>query len=319
MRRWLPLLALPACTGPQAPLDAWGPQAGRIAELSVLLMAGGGLILLLVSALVAAAVWAPARWRRRMGTRGFALGMGVAFPVAVLSALLVHAFAQSRALALLGGEAPLRIEVVGRQYWWEVRYPELGLVTANEIRLPVGRAAELVLTSADVIHSLWIPNLHGKLDMIPGRANAMRLRADRTGELRGQCTEFCGRQHTLMAFAVVVEEPEAFARWAERLTAAPSETTEAQRAGRRVFAEAGCGACHAVAGTEWQGRLAPDLSGLALRRTLAAGALPNTRGHLMGWIAAPQDIKPGNAMPAYARSLSGAQINALADWLESLR
>lgn len=305
----------------QAPLDPWGPPAARIAEVTVVLFAGGGLILLLVTALVAVAVWAPASWRARIGRTAFVVGGGIVFPAVVLTALLGYSLGTSRALALFGRDAadPLRIEVIGRQYWWEMRY-EGGAVTANELRLPLGREVELTLTSADVIHSLWIPNLHGKLDMIPGRANVLRLRADRTGVLRGQCTEFCGRQHALMAFAVVIEEPAAFDAWLARQAApVPPPADARQEAGMRVFGAAGCGACHAVRGTEWQGRLAPDLSRIGSRLTLAAGALPNTLGNLAGWIAAPQDIKPGNAMPAYARALSGEEINALAAWLDALR
>lgn len=316
------LLAAPlAACGPQAPLDAWGPQAERIAELSWLLFAGGGVILTLVVVLTAAAVWAPRSWRARMGRPGFVVGMGIVFPAVTLGALLVHTLGIARALALFGGgEPPLRVEIVGRQYWWEMRYLESGAVTANELRIPRGRDVELVLTSADVIHSVWIPNLHGKLDMIPGRANALRLRADRAGVLRGQCTEFCGRQHALMAFAVVVEEPPAFEAWLQRqLAPIPAPATAEEEAGMRIFGAAGCGACHAVRGTEWQARLAPDLSRIGSRLTLAAGALPNTRANLAGWIAAPQDIKPGNAMPAYARALSGEEIGALSLWLDGLR
>lgn len=322
MRRFpaLAALALAGCRGPQAPLDAWGPQAGRIADLPWVLFTGGGLILTLVVALTTVAVWAPASVRRRIGTLRFVVGMGLVFPAVTLTALLFYSLGTSRALAVFGGaEEPLRIEVVGRQYWWEMRYGGAA-VTANELRLPRGREVELTLTSADVIHSLWIPNLHGKLDMIPGRANVLRLRADRVGELRGQCTEFCGRQHALMAFAVVVQEPREFEAWLARQAApVPPPATVEEEAGMRVFGAAGCGACHAVRGTQWQGRIAPDLSRVGSRLTLAAGALPNTRGNLAGWIAAPQDIKPGNSMPAYARSLSGEEILALSAWLDGLR
>lgn len=319
MRRALPLLLTVAgCGGPQAPFNPWGPQAERIADLSALLFTGGAAIFTLVLALLTLAVWAPDRWRQRLGTLRFVVGLGLVFPLVTLAALLLYTLGASRALALFGSGEPLRIEIVGRQYWWEMRYP--GATTANELRLPRGREVELVLTSADVIHSVWIPNLHGKLDMIPGRANVMRLRADRAGELRGQCTEFCGRQHALMAFPVVVEEPAAFDAWlARQATPIPAPATPEQEAGQRVFGAAGCGACHAVRGTEWQARLAPDLSRVGSRLTLAAGALPNSRANLAGWIAAPQDIKPGNAMPAYARSLSGEEILAVSAWLDSLR
>jgi len=312
-------LALAGCGGPQSALDPWGPQAERISELSILLFTGGGLILTLVVALTALAVWAPPTWRRRVGTLRFVIGGGIVFPAVTLATLLVYTLGTSRALALLSGEAPLRVEIVGRQYWWEMRYPD-GAVTANELRIPRGRDVELTLTSGDVIHSVWIPNLHGKLDMIPGRANVLRLRADRAGVLRGQCAEYCGRQHALMAFAVVVQEPSEFAEWlARQAEPIPAPANAMEEAGMRIFGEAGCGACHAVRGTPWQGRIAPDLSRVGSRLTLAAGALPNNIGTLAGWIAATQDIKPGNAMPAYAHSLSGEEMLALATWLNGLR
>ena len=306
----------------QTPLDPWGIQAARIAELTHVLFIGGAAIFLLTMALLAAALLAPDAVRRRIGSRRFIIGGGIVFPVVTLAALLVYSLGVSRALMLPLGPAPLRIEVIGRQYWWEVRYPDLGegAVTANQLHLPVGREVELQLTSADVIHSAWIPNLHGKMDMIPGRVNRQRLRVDRTGVLRGQCAEFCGLQHSVMAFWVVAQEPAEFEAWVARQQApVPPPTTEEQARGREVFAQAGCGACHTVRGTEFQGRLAPDLSRIGSRLSLAAGALENNRATLAGWIAGAQDIKPGNAMPAYGRSLEGADLLAVAAWLESLR
>lgn len=322
VRAGLGLLLLAGCSGAQTPLDPWGIQADRIATLSHVLFWGGGAIFLLVMAFVALAILAPQRWRARMGSRGFLIGGGIVFPVVVLTALLGYSLGVSRALTQPMSDAPLRIEIVGRQYWWEVRYPDLGegAVTANALHLPRGREVELHLTSGDVIHSVWVPNLHGKLDMIPGRVNRQRLRADRVGTLRGQCTEFCGTQHTLMAFDVVVQEPEEFDAWIARQRApVPAPETEEHRRGMQVFGEAGCGACHAVRGTPWAARIAPDLSRVGSRPTLAGGALPNNRGNLAGWIAAPQDIKPGNHMPAYARALEGSDLIALASWLDSLR
>ncbi|MBB5695101.1 cytochrome c oxidase subunit II [Muricoccus pecuniae] len=322
MRRLLPLLALAGCSGAQTPLDPWGVQAGHIATLSHVLFWGGGALFLVTMGFLALAILAPAGLRRAMGSHGFLIGAGIAFPVTVLTALLVYSLGVSRALTRPLSEAPLRIEIIGRQYWWEMRYPDLGegAVTANALHLPAGREVELNLTSGDVIHSVWVPNLHGKMDMIPGRVNRQRLRADRTGTLRGQCTEFCGAQHALMAFDVVVQEPAEFEAWIARQRApVPEPRTPEERRGMQVFGEAGCGACHAVRGTPWSARIAPDLSRVGSRATLAAGAIPNTHGNLAGWIAAPQDIKPGNAMPAYARSLEGSDLLALATWLGSLR
>ncbi|WP_338147729.1 cytochrome c oxidase subunit II [Neoroseomonas terrae] len=318
----LAMVALAGCSGAQTPLDPWGIQAARIAELTHVLFIGGTVIFVLTMGFLAAALLAPGRVRERIGSRRFVVGGGIVFPVVTLAALLVYSLGVSRALTLPLGPAPLRVEIIGRQYWWEVRYPDLGAgaVTANQLHLPVGREIELLLTSADVIHSVWIPNLHGKMDMIPGRVNRQRLRVDRTGVLRGQCAEFCGLQHSIMAFWVVAQEPAEFDAWVARQQApVPPPADEEQARGMQVFGEAGCGACHTVRGTEFQGRLAPDLSRVGSRLSLAAGALDNHRGTMAGWIAGAQDIKPGNAMPAYGRSLEGTDLLAVAAWLEALR
>ncbi|MCK8787505.1 c-type cytochrome [Roseomonas sp. NAR14] len=324
--RWAvpPLLLLAACEGTQSAFAPHGIQAERIATLGWVLFAVCGAVLALVLGLAAIALRGPGRWRAALAGRRTVLLGGIAFPVVALALLLAYGLGVSRALVLplAPGEAPLRIEVIGRQYWWEVRYPDAGegAVTANELRLPVGREVELHVSSGDVIHSIWIPALHGKIDMIPGRVNRQRLRADRPGRLRGQCTEFCGTQHALMAFDVVAEEPAAFEAWLARQRAAvPEPATPALARGRQVFGEAGCGACHAVRGTGWNARLAPDLSRVGSRLTLGAGALANDRGAMAGWIAGAQDIKPGNFMPSYARALAGADLVAVAGWLESLR
>jgi cytochrome c oxidase subunit 2 len=318
----LPLLLLAGCGGVQTPLDPFGDAAARIAILSWVLFLGGAAIFLLVMALLACALFAPARWRGALRGRRFVVGGGIVFPAVTLAVLLGWSLGVSRALVIPREAEPLRIEVIGRQFWWEVRYPDAGegAVTANEIRLPVGREVELLLSSGDVIHSLWIPNLHGKMDMIPGRVNRQRFTAHRTGVLRGQCTEFCGLQHAFMALAVVVQEPAEFEAWLARQREPVPEPADAREArGMRVFGEAGCGACHAVRGTPWQGRIAPDLSRIGSRLTLAAGALENHQGTLAGWIAGAQDIKPGNHMPAYGRALQGEDLLAVAAWLAALR
>ncbi|WP_439599236.1 cytochrome c oxidase subunit II [Falsiroseomonas sp.] len=317
----LPCL-LAACSGVQTPLDPMGDHAARIAVLTWVLFLGGTAIFVLVMGLLVFALIAPARLRQAFGSRRFVVAGGIIFPTVTLIALLVYSLGVSRAVVLPGSDNPLRIEVIARQYWWEVRYPDEGegAVTANELRLPVGREVELLLSSGDVIHSLWIPNLHGKMDMIPGRVNRQRIRADRPGVMRGQCTEFCGVQHTLMAFWAVAEEPADFDAWLarQREPIPPPATPELAR-GMQVFGEAGCGACHTVRGTEWQARLGPDLSRIGSRLSLAAGALENHRGTLAGWVAGAQDIKPGNAMPAFGRSLPGEDLLAVAAWMESLR
>ena len=324
MRRALALLPLLAagCAGVQTPLDPFGPQARHLADLSWLLFLGASAIFALVLGLLAWSLLAPAGLRRAIGSRGFVVALGIAFPTTTLAALLVHTAGLSRALVLPGAEPPLRIEVTARQYWWEVRYPDAPgeAVTANEIHLPAGREVELLLTSGDVIHSLWIPNLYGKMDMIPGRVNRLRLRAERTGVLNGHCTEFCSLQHAWMQFRAVVQDPAAFEAWlARQQEPVPPPSGPVAARGMQVFGEAGCGACHAVRGTAWQGRLAPDLSRMGSRLTLGAGMLDNHRATLAGWIAGTQDIKPGSSMPGYGRALSGEDLLALATWLGELR
>jgi cytochrome c oxidase subunit 2 len=315
-----PALLLAGCEGRQAVLAPMGSEGERLTELSWLLFLAGTAIFLLVMALLGVALAGGERVRHRLGSRQAILVGGVAFPVVVLAALLVHTLGIAAALGPReAGEAPLRIEVTGRQYWWEVRYPAQDIVTANEIHIPVGRPVELLLDSGDVIHSLWIPALHGKRDMIPGRVNRLVVTADRPGVMRGQCAEFCGTQHALMAFFVVAEEEDAFARWVERHRAPVAPPEDAFLAlGWRAFGTAGCGACHAVRGTEWTGRVGPDLTLVGARLSLAAGTLDNSHATMAGWIGAPQALKEGNRMPGFGAVLDGRELRAVAAWLGSL-
>jgi cytochrome c oxidase subunit 2 len=190
-------------------------------------------------------------------------------------------------------------------WWWEVRYPEQGIVTANEIHVPAGQAVKLELTSVDVIHSFWAPSLHGKRDMIPGLTTTFWIQADQSGVYRGQCAEYCGLQHANMAFVVVALPPDEFAAWMSERSAAPARPAPAAPPspadlprGLAVFLRAGCAKCHSIRGTPAEGKLAPDLTHIGSRQTLAAGTVPNNRGNLAGWIANPQALKPGAKMPA---------------------
>lgn len=310
----------------QSVLAPAGPYGTQLSDLAWLLFGGAAIIFGAVALFVLLAMMAGPRTRATLGSHRFILAAGVGFPVVVLSALLVHALLVGRtvSLPLPGGPPPLRIEMVGHQFWWELRYPatETGaaFVTANEIRIPTGRDVVLEVSSADVIHSVWIPALHGKIDMIPGRVNRRVIRADRTGIMRGQCTEYCGVQHALMAFFVVAETPEQYEAWLQRQRSPAVEPDDPFLAmGRRAFGEVGCGACHTVRGTEWAGRLGPELTHVGSRLSLAAGLLDNHRGTMAGWIAGAQDLKPGNAMPSFAAVLEGPQLRAVAAWLESLK
>lgn len=212
----------------------------------------------------------------------------------------------------------LRIEVVGKMWWWEVRYPVSGAVLANEIRMPAGRPVEIALHSDSVIHSFWVPGLAGKVDMIPGQSNVLTVNPVRPGTWRGQCAEFCGAQHALMAFMVVVETPEDFESWLARQAAPVPEPADPFTArGRDAFMAAGCGSCHVVRGTAANGRAGPDLTHVGGRLTIGAGILPQNVGTLGGWIANSQAIKPGNLMPKFDQ-LDGETLRAISAWLAGL-
>jgi cytochrome c oxidase subunit 2 len=243
------------------------------------------------------------------------------FIALVLAGLTLASYAVDR--RLLADPAPgVEIKVTGKQWWWQVDYlgadPSTHFTTANELHLPVGVDARLHLGSADVIHSLWLPRLAGKMDLVPARDNTLRLTPRTPGRYRGQCAEFCGLQHANMAIDVVVESPAAFAAWrAEQLRPAAAPATASAQRGQRVFFDAACMMCHAIAGTPAGARSGPDLTHLASRRYLGAGALPRGRAELLQWLADPQHPKPGNNMPKVP--LTPAQLTDLADYLMTLR
>jgi cytochrome c oxidase subunit 2 len=190
--------------------------------------------------------------------------------------------------------------------------------TANELHLPVNAQVHVELVSADVVHSFWVPNLHGKRDLIPGRINEIRLLPTQTGVLRGQCAEFCGYQHANMALDVIVESGADFERWrASQLASPPPPQAPRQQAGLRVFMDAACSVCHAISGTPAYGQLGPDLTHVASRRSLAAGALANTPENLRRWLTNPQQVKPGNHMPVV--TLDANQLDTLTAYLSSLQ
>lgn len=292
-------------------------------------------------ALLLYAVFAPARTIR---TRRWLIGGGLLFPGTVLTALLVYSLAVGNALGSFQGEGVLRflldcvtdvsralgsppptntavrIEVNARQWWWEVKYVSAAgdFELANELHLPAGRPVELHLVSEDVIHSFWVPSLAGKVDMIPGHRNRLVLKADEPGVHRGQCAEYCGGQHALMAIFVVVEPEADFERWRSRqMRDAVAPADEFLARGRAAFLRGGCGECHTVRGTEARGDLGPDLTHVGSRRSLAAGVLDNHVGTLAGWIAGTQSIKPGSLMPD-TRAFDGQELRAISAWLKSL-
>jgi len=217
-------------------------------------------------------------------------------------------------------EAPV-IEITAYQYWWDVVHHSEGLSLrdANEIVLPLNMAVTLQLKSNDVIHSFWVPSVSGKMDMIPGRINELTITATKEGRFRGQCAEFCGLSHPLMAFEVLVLPVEEYAAYLESLDEdARDAVTPQQRRGKEVFLTSGCTACHAVNGVSENGRLGPDLSRVGARASLGAGMWRMNKGNLAGWIADVGDMKPGAQMPSY-NDLSGPDLRAVAAWLESLK
>jgi cytochrome c oxidase subunit 2 len=250
------------------------------------------------------------------------IGWATGACVVGLFVLLAGDVFTSRALARLPLQDAVDIELVGHMWWWEARYRDADtnreFTTANELTIPVGRPVIVTLRADDVIHSLWVPNLAGKRDLIPGRTATLRLRADRAGTYRGQCAEFCGLEHALMALLVHAVPPADYEAWAaNQRKPAPDPLDAAARRGRDVFMAGNCAHCHAIAGTPAQGSIAPDLTHLASRQTIAAGMFPNNRGHLAGWIGDPQALKPGVNMPA--NPLPPDDLQALLAYLETLR
>jgi cytochrome c oxidase subunit 2 len=306
----------------QSTLHPAGPAAAEIAWLWWIMCAAFTAVFVLVVVLLGIAL------RHRgdraanesdtppLGRTGFIVAGGVVLPVVVLTPLYLFSLRTSASLA--APRDALTVRVVGHMWWWEVRYPGHDVVVANELHIPAGQPVRLELTSADVIHSFWVPRLHGKRDLIPGIENRFWIQADEPGVYRGQCGEYCGTQHANMAFLVVALPSEEFRSWlAERGTPRPQPIEPAVRQGMQVFLKAGCAQCHAVRGIEARSNIGPDLTHIGSRRTLGAALLPNTRGNLAGWVADPQAIKPGVKMP---RSyLPADDLLALITYLESLQ
>jgi cytochrome c oxidase subunit 2 len=318
------ILLLAGCTGTQSALAIHGPAAQRIAGIWWAMLAIGAVIYLVVVALVVRLLLrrqtSDAPRSTRVAKRWILLG-GVALPVLVLAPLFVASVRTLSALMHVTGD-DLTVHVTGHQWWWQIRYGGADttgdIVTANEIHIPVGRKVRLELVTADVIHSLWIPNLHGKTDLVPGRTNVMWIEASRPGMSRAQCAEYCGTQHAHMALPVVAESQAMFDDWLarERLPAQiPLDSTA--RAGAAVFMSAGCGPCHTIRGTAAGGVRGPDLTHIAGRRTIGAGTLANTPANLARWIADPQAIKPGNKMPRIP--LTSHQLTDVVAYLGTLR
>ncbi len=307
-----------------------GPAAARIETLWWLYLSMGTVIFLGVVAFLLVGLFRrnrapagtlgvdPAAERRaEQGSRRIIVYAGIAMPVAVLTVVFGSTVATLRALRTPEIPPENVIHINGRQWWWEVSYPAFQFETANELYIPVGEPVQIVLEAEDVIHSFWVPVLHGKLDLVPGQTNRFWIQADEPGEFWGVCAEYCGTQHARMAFVVIATERPQYDAWVARQQQPAAEPADdLTRAGLQTFLTTGCIECHAVRGTEATGDLGPDLTHLASRLMLASGAVENNTGNLGGWISDPQHIKPGAYMPA--TDLTGPQLQALLAYLQTL-
>jgi cytochrome c oxidase subunit II len=257
-----------------------------------------------------------------MRAKSRAIGLATGMTVITLLVLLILSVATSRALASLGTKDAVVVDVIARKWWWEFQYPATvggtHFSTAYEMHVPIGRPVEVRLASRDVIHSFWVPSLHGKRDAIPGKSTSLVIQADHAGRYEGQCAEFCGTQHANMRFVVIAETEEQFKAWLASSIApavAPDDPVKLQ--GREVFHKSRCVTCHSIGGTDAFATVGPNLTHVASRRDLAMGTIPNSPGHLAGWIVDPQSTKPGTIMPG--TPLEPDDLNALITYLGSLK
>ncbi|MDW9445522.1 cytochrome C oxidase subunit II [Sinorhizobium meliloti] len=315
-------LALQGCAGLQSALDPSGAEAERIGTLSWLLVLFSTAILVAVCLITAVALFGGERWRARIAGERIVIGGGLVFPILALSVLLIYGFyLMSPGTTEARSQGALRIEVVGERWWWRVTYvDEAGrrIESANEIRLPVGRPVELELTSADVIHSFWVPRLAGKLDMIPGHTNTLTLQATKAGISRGQCAEYCGGPHAFMSFYVIAMPDDQFSSWLAGEAGDASAAKPDQAAGQALFLSSGCAACHRVRGTDARGTIGPDLTHVGSRHSLAAATLENDVAAFVRWIRDGQHVKPENLMPPF-EIFTDDELRQLAAYLDQLR
>jgi cytochrome c oxidase subunit 2 len=302
-------------------LDPASEAGRRIAELAWFLFVAGAIVFVGVMTALALAIRAGRASRSRpideRRARRLQLVAGGLIPAAIVIVLFIVTLRAIGVYTATAESDVTDVEVIGWMWWWEVRYPHLGIVSANEVHIPVGRPVRLTVRTADVIHSFWVPRLHGKIDLVPGRTNTLRLDATEAGVYRGQCAEYCGLQHTRMGVTVVAHDAGGWAAWTAReQTAAATPVDSVALAGARVF-EVACASCHTVRGTLATGARGPDLTHFASRRTIAAGTLPNTRENLAVWVADAQHVKPGNAMPTM--NLGNAELQAVVAYLQTLR
>ncbi len=313
-------------------LDPHGTAATHIASLWWVMLAFGTAVFVVVLALLAAALL-----RNRRATsdtppdsrdgdtgRRWLIRGGIILPLIVLAIVFGYTIYTLAVVENSQAQAELHIKVTAQRWWWEIQYPDQNVTTANEIHIPVGVPVQFELESQDVIHSFWVPELHGKMDVIPPLTNYLTLQADRAGVYRGECAEFCGLQHATMGFMVVAQSQDDFKAWlANQREPAVDPNDDTAQVGQKVFMTAGCAFCHNIQGLDEQSvaasnpDLGPDLTHLASRQTIVGASLTNNTGNLAGWVVDAQHIKQGSDMPPIA--LTSRDLQALLAYLQSLR
>ena len=321
----LVLLFLTACSGP-FPQSVFAPKSDFAVELDGLfwnIFWWAVAVFLIVETLLVIAI---ARYRARPGAptpkpvHGHTL-LEIGWTLAPALILVFIAVPTMRTIFATAGHAPdgaLRVEVIGHQWWWEYRYPTLGISTSNELHLPVGTPVQVEMTSADVIHSFWVPALGGKRDLTQGRHSRIAFRANSTGEYWGQCAEFCGASHANMRLRVMVESDSVFQRWVDRQRAAPASPAKGSREeqGQQIYRRSACIGCHTISGLS-SAKVGPDLSHVGSRGTIAGALFPNTTEALQRWIQNAPGLKPGALMPP--QNFSAEDLEALVVYLQSLK
>jgi len=320
------VLLLTACGQeyPQSTLAPLSDASQVIQDLFVSIFWWAVVVFIIVEGLLIVAVW---RFRDRgdgktpTPVHGHTL-MEIGWTLAPAVILVLIAVPTIRAVWILDLPSPdpdaLEIEVIGHQWWWEFRYPDFDIVTANELHVPVGRTVSVSLESADVIHSFWFPRAAGKRDVVPGHRNELWFKVDSAGTYPGACAEFCGESHALMLMRLVAEDTQDFEAWVQRMREPSVEpTAPLALEGRDLFLSSACIACHRIEGTSAQGAVGPDLTHVGSRQTIAAGVLENTPEEMARWLRAPEAVKPGVLMPN--QNLTEEQIEKLVAYLSSLQ
>ncbi|UWZ86676.1 cytochrome c oxidase subunit II [Occallatibacter riparius] len=334
------LVALAGCHTVQSTFDPHGPAAERISHLSLFMT-----VLFLVITAIMWLLFAIAFYKRRGdltehapidtggGEMWIAVG-GIAIPLIVLSVLFVWGLALLRAFpihgmhggpshAMMAHSMKPAILIVGHQWWWEIHYlsddPSMEVTTANELHLPVGKPVNIRLETRDIMHSFWVPALHGKVDLIPGQPNYLRIEAAQPGEYQGQCAEYCGAEHARMRILAIAQTPNEYEAWlAGQRQPGNEPATEAAKAGQKIFLAGPCSMCHTVRGTQAGGNVAPDLTHIGSRQMIAANYYRNNDAYLEAWITHAQSLKPQTQMPNLTH-FTGEQLADLTAYLRQLQ